>query len=164
MATGQALQEAGGGGREQRADRLRLRKGGMMAIGFGQSLNGRDDAAAPVASIGTGPGDAPLQLSCQHFADGHTMIALRGDLDLATVDRMVRYVSDVIDRHHGPVSADLAGVTFCDACGLGALVRVAAYAERAGLRLEMIRPSRALLKIMRLTGVDRLLLAPAQAS
>jgi hypothetical protein len=51
----------------------------------------------------------------------------------------------------------------CDACGLGALIRIAAYAERTGRRLELLRPSRALTRIMRITGVDQLLLAPAQA-
>jgi anti-sigma B factor antagonist len=134
-----------------------------MAIGSGPSLSNRDEAAATMAMIGADRKDVPMQLSCQLSADGHAVIAMRGDLDLATVDRVVVYVSDVIDRHDGPVSADLGGVAFCDACGLGALIRIAAYADQAGRQLEMIRPSRALVKIMRITGVDQLLLAPAQA-
>jgi anti-anti-sigma factor len=134
-----------------------------MAIGSGQSLSSRADAATTMAMIGADRRDVPIQLSCQFSADGHAVIAVRGDLDLATADRVVGYVSDVINRHDGPVSADLGGVAFCDACGLGALVRIAAHADRAGRRLVMIRPSRALVKIMRITGVDHLLLAPAQA-
>jgi anti-sigma B factor antagonist len=162
-ATGRARQEAGSGGREQPAGGLGLREGGVMAIGYGQSLTGRDEAAAAMTAIGAGRYEVPIQLSCRLSADGHAVIAMRGDLDLATVDRVVSYVSDIIDRHDGPVSADLGGVAFCDACGLGALVRIAAYAERAGRRLEMIRPSRALVRIMRITGVDQVLLTPAQA-
>ena len=134
-----------------------------MAIGSGPSLSNRDEVAATMAMIGADRKDVPMQLSCQLSADGHAVIAMRGDLDLATVDRVVGYVTDVIDRHDGPVSADLGGVAFCDACGLGALIRIAAYADQAGRQLEMIRPSRALVKIMRITGVDQLLLAPAQA-
>lgn len=134
-----------------------------MAIGCGQAPTSHDEAAIGIAAIDAGRHDVPIQLSCQLSADGHAVIAMRGDLDLATVDRVVRYVSDVIDRHDGPVSADLRGVAFCDACGLGALIRIAAYAERAGRRLELLRPSRALTRIMRITGVDELLLAPAQA-
>jgi anti-anti-sigma factor len=133
-----------------------------MAIGSGQSLNGHDETAVRIAAINPDGHDVPFQLSCQFSADRHVMISMRGDLDLATVDRVVRYVSDVIDRHDGPVSADLAGVAFCDACGLGALIRIAAYAERAGRRLEMISPSPALTRVMRITGVDHLLLAPTQ--
>jgi anti-sigma B factor antagonist len=134
-----------------------------MAFGSGQSLSSRDQAAATMAMIGADRNDVPIQLSCQLSADGHAVIAVRGDLDLATADRVVGYVSDVIDRHNGPVRADLGGVAFCDACGLGALVRIAAHADRTGRRLEMIRPSRAIVRIMRITGVDQLLLAPAQA-
>jgi anti-anti-sigma factor len=79
------------------------------------------------------------------------------------VDRVVRYVSDVIDRQDRLVSVDLHGVAFCDACGLGALIRIAAHAERAGRRLELIRPSSALTRIMRITGVDHLLVTHAPA-
>jgi anti-anti-sigma factor len=134
-----------------------------MAIGFGQALTGDGETRARSAATGAVGEAAPIQMSCRLAADGRAVVALRGELDLATVDRVVRYVSDVIDRHNGPVSADLHGVAFCDACGLGALIRVAAYAERTGRRLELLRPSRALTRIMRITGVDQLLLAPAQA-
>lgn len=134
-----------------------------MAIGFGQALAGDGETRARRAAADAASAAAPIQMSCRLFADGRAVIVVRGELDLATVDSVVRYVSDVIDRHDGPVSADLHGVTFCDACGLGALIRIAAYAERAGRRLELLRPSRALIRIMRITGVDQVLLAPAQA-
>jgi anti-sigma B factor antagonist len=135
-----------------------------MAIGFGQAPTGDGETRVRRTAIDAVGTAAPIQMSCRLCADGRAVIALRGELDLATVDCVVRYVSDVIDRHDGPVSADLHGVAFCDACGLGALIRIAAYAERAGRRLELLRPSRALTRIMRITGVDQLLLAPAQAS
>jgi anti-anti-sigma factor len=50
---------------------------------------------------------------------------------------------------------DLSGVTFCDASGLGALARLARYARAAGrqLRLTSARPS--VMKIIRITGLDR---------
>jgi anti-sigma B factor antagonist len=129
-----------------------------MGIGYGQALTSAE-AAVWTSAIGTGLTER-IQLSCRITADGRAVIGLRGELDLATVDQMVRYVTDVIDRHNGPVTADLSGLAFCDACGLGALVRVAAHAERADRRLTLIRPSRALTKIMRITGVDHLLLTP----
>ena len=42
------------------------------------------------------------------------------------------HVTDVIDRHRGPVTVNLAALNFCDARGLAALVRMAGYAERKG--------------------------------
>ena len=103
-----------------------------------------------------------MQLSCQ-VSESHAEIALRGELDLASADLVVDYVSDIIDRYDGPVVADLHEVAFCDACGLGALVRIVGYAERAGRPLELARPSRSVSKIMRITGVEDHLLAPSRA-
>jgi anti-sigma B factor antagonist len=125
-----------------------------MAIGRGQPATGHG-ATAPL--------DALVQLSSQIGADGLAVVTIRGDLDLATAEPVVRYVKKIIDRHDGPVSADLSGVAFCDACGLGALIRIAAYAEQAGRRLVLARPSRAVARIMRLTHVDSWLLEPALA-
>jgi hypothetical protein len=89
-----------------------------MAIGFGQALTGDGETRARRAATDAVGAAATIQLSCRLSTDGRAVIVLRGELDLATVDRVVRYVSDVIDRHDGPVSADLHGVAFCDACGL----------------------------------------------
>jgi len=50
---------------------------------------------------------------------------------------------------------DLAGLTFCDASGLGALARVARYAREAGRQLSLVSARPPLLKIMRITGLDR---------
>jgi anti-anti-sigma factor len=112
-----------------------------------------------------GPGrndpDGLIRLTHVILPDGVALIAVSGDLDLATADRTVRYVTDVIDQHDGPVSVDLSSLAFCDACGLGALIRIAAYAQRIGRWVELARPSEALIRIMRLTGVDSRLLVPA---
>ena len=126
-----------------------------MAIGCDPVLTSHGVAVADAA--------VPMQLSCQISASGHAEVAMRGELDLATADRVVGYVSDVIDRHHGPVVADLHDIAFCDACGLGALVRIVSYAERAACPLELVRPSHAVSKIMRITGVDHRLLTPSRA-
>jgi anti-anti-sigma factor len=73
------------------------------------------------------------------------------------------YVTDAIDRHRGPVTANLAALAFCDARGLAALVRMAGYAEQKGCPFRLASPSRSLVKIMRITGLDRRFLA-SQAS
>jgi anti-sigma B factor antagonist len=114
-------------------------------------LPGRDDP------------DGLIRLNHVILPDGAVVIAISGDLDLATADRTVRYVSEIIDQHEGPISADLSSLRFCDACGLGALIRVATYAERQGRWVELAQPSEALVRIMRLTGVDARLLVPAPA-
>jgi anti-anti-sigma factor len=135
-----------------------------MAIGRSQALTGQDKAAVTIAAPDAGHPEVSIQLTCQTSADGHALICLRGDLDIATVERVVQYVIEVIDRHDGPVTVDLRGVEFCDACGLGALIRIAARAERGDRGFELINPSWALTRIMRITGIERQLLGPAAAA
>jgi anti-sigma B factor antagonist len=100
-----------------------------------------------------------LELACATDEDGNQIISVTGELDIATADQAYAYISDVIDAWLGeppaPVSVDLSGLTFCDASGLSALARIARHARQAGrqLRLTAARPS--LLKIMRITGLDR---------
>jgi anti-anti-sigma factor len=119
-------------------------------------------AAEAFANAAVRPDDL-IQLSSQVSADGLVTVAIRGDLDVATVDRTVRYVTDVIDSCSGPLSADLSELAFCDACGLGALIKINTYAGQMGRKLELISPSQAVIKIMRLTGVDDWLLQPTLA-
>ena len=96
-----------------------------------------------------------LELSCATDGDGNQIISVTGELDIATAEQAYAYISDVIDAWPTPVSVDLSGLTFCDASGLGALARLARHARQAGrqLRLTAARPS--LLKIMRITGLDK---------
>jgi len=54
-----------------------------------------------------------------------------------------------------PVSVDLSGLTFCDASGLGVLAKIARHARQAGRQLMLTSARPSLLKIMRITGLDR---------
>jgi anti-sigma B factor antagonist len=99
-----------------------------------------------------------LELSSRTDGDGSQIVSMTGELDIATAEQAYTYLSDVLDAWQtGPVplSVDLSGLTFCDASGLGVLARIARHARQAGrqLTLTAVRPS--LLKIMRITGLDR---------
>jgi anti-anti-sigma factor len=77
------------------------------------------------------------------------------------------YVRKIIDRHRRPVIADLTTLSFCDVRDLAALVRMAGYAEQMGCTFRLASPSLSLVKIMRITGLDRRFLAfqvPEQAA
>jgi anti-sigma B factor antagonist len=95
-----------------------------------------------------------LELACQVAPDGSATVRVRGELDIATADQAYTYLRDVVDNQDGPVLINLSGLTFCDAAGLGVLARVAGHARRSGrsIRLTAARP--ALLRIMRITGMD----------
>ncbi len=95
-----------------------------------------------------------LEMSYQVTDDGKAMVQVRGELDIATADQAYAYLRDVVDHGDGPVIMDLAELTFCDAAGLGVLARVARHARRAGRSLKLSAPRPALLRIMRITGMD----------
>jgi anti-anti-sigma factor len=96
-----------------------------------------------------------LELTCRTGANGYQIVSVTGELDIATAEQAYSYISEVIDGRPAPVTVDLSGLTFCDASGLGALARIARHARQAGrqLMLTSVRPS--LMKIMRITGLDR---------
>jgi anti-sigma B factor antagonist len=96
-----------------------------------------------------------LELSCRTEDDGSQVISVTGELDIATADQAYVYITDVIDCWPEPVSVDLAGLTFCDASGLGALARVARHARQMGRPLQLTSARPSLVKIMRITGLDR---------
>ena len=64
------------------------------------------------------------------------VVQVRGELDLALAD-------------------SLAGVSFCDACGLSPLVRIANHADRIGCRYGLIAPQPPVVKVLRITGLDQ---------
>jgi len=117
--------------------------------------DGGSDVAVITADRAAGLEPAQLELTCRTDADGYQVVTVTGELDIATAEQAYTYISGVIDDRAAPVSVDVGGVTFCDASGLGVLARIARHARQAGrqLRLTSARPS--LLKIMRITGLDR---------
>ena len=119
------------------------------------------------ATMFTRMADAPvgeqLALSQRVLPTGEAVAGIGGELDFATAEMAVRYVCRVIDSHHGPVIVDLTALGFCDAQGLSALVRMAGYAERAGRPFRLVSPGPSVVKIMRITGLDRRFLVPPAA-
>jgi anti-anti-sigma factor len=75
---------------------------------------------------------------------------------------VVRYVTEVIDGHHGPVIVDLAALRFCDARGLSALLRIALYAEQSEHKFRVASPSPSLVKLLRITALDGKLLGTTE--
>jgi anti-sigma B factor antagonist len=129
---------------------------------------GKAGAVAEVtgAAHGDQQGAVALELSHRISLAGEATVDLGGELDIVSAEVAVSYVRDVIDRHRGPVIVDLTALAFCDAQGLSALVRMAGYAEQMGCTFRLASPSLALVKIMRITGLDRRFLAfqvPEQA-
>jgi anti-anti-sigma factor len=100
---------------------------------------------------------APLELSHRIEPTGQAVACIGGELDVATADTAVRYVTRVIDHHRGPLIVDLASLHFCDARGMSALLRMASYAERAGHAFSLVSPSPMLVRLLRIASPDPVL-------
>jgi len=121
------------------------------ATGGAAGLRGEAAAAQPgeLLSLSSGRGPAGV------------VVTFSGELDLASAELAFGFVREVIDRHHALVVLDLASLTFCDARGLGTLVRLNRYAGQAGCALRLRSPRPWLVEIMRLTNLDRELIVQA---
>lgn len=87
--------------------------------------------------------------------EGGVRLALHGELELATVDRLHQHVRRELaaDRPPRRLVVDLAEVTFCDSTGLGALIEARAAAADRGVCFLAINPSGMTRKIMEVTGL-----------
>ena len=83
------------------------------------------------------------------------LVAVRGELDLATADNVATRGYAAIGDQARVLLLDLAGVSFCDAGGLSALVRIANRADATGCPYGLIAPRPQLMKVLRITGLDQ---------
>ena len=142
-------------------DRARGARGLLDRVRGAAGKDGGSDVAVMTAERILGlPRMEPrqLELSSRTDGDGNQIVSMTGELDIATAEQAYTYLSDVLDAWETgpvPVSVDLSGLTFCDASGLGVLARIARHARQAGRQLTLTAARPSLLKIMRITGLDR---------
>jgi anti-sigma B factor antagonist len=94
-----------------------------------------------------------LSVSVQR-ATGEAVVALAGEIDMSTVQRLSKTVSDLLANDPPPrVVLDLADVTFCDSQGLGTLVVLSRKATMAQSCLVLVNVGEFLLRVLDITGL-----------
>jgi anti-sigma B factor antagonist len=88
-------------------------------------------------------------------ADGVTVVAPRGDLDMATVDEVRRTLASLIDRGQSRLLVDLGGVGYIDSSGMGALVAAMKQARAAGGDVRLCALQDDVRSIFELTRLSR---------
>jgi anti-sigma B factor antagonist len=104
--------------------------------------------------MGEGPWRAaPLEVE-EHQAHGVTVLAARGELDLATAPRLTALLDATRSNGTRRVLVDLSGVEFCDSTGLRALIGAAVEVRAAGGRLAITAgpDDGAVARLLRVTG------------
>jgi anti-sigma B factor antagonist len=87
--------------------------------------------------------------------DGIQILPVRGELDLATADRLAARGCAAVAREVWLLLLDLSGLWFCDARGASALVRIANHADSLGCRFGLIAPQPLVAKLLRITRLDQ---------
>lgn len=81
------------------------------------------------------------------------IVQLRGELDVASAELLTAVLDSCLGRR--AVYLDLAGLTFLDCAGLGAILAAAEQQRRCGGRLALLQPSVRIRKLLQLTRADR---------
>jgi anti-sigma B factor antagonist len=107
-----------------------------------------DRAAAEVTSP---------QVSTRSLGDDAVEIAVRGDLDIETGGLLQEALESCFeDDAIRTLSLDLGDATFIDSAGLRVLLRARRAALMTGRGLVLASPSRAVVRLLEVTGIDRL--------
>jgi len=87
--------------------------------------------------------------------DGRTVVAIGGELDLATAPDLERVLLERIDAGEGVV-LDLRGLQFMDSSGLRVLIAAHARASDGKTRFAVVRPAAnsEVARILEIAGVE----------
>ncbi|MGZ4231636.1 MAG: STAS domain-containing protein [Solirubrobacteraceae bacterium] len=89
--------------------------------------------------------------------DAGTVIAVRGDMDVASIEALDAALEQALAGAPPRVTVDLRGVGFVDSSGLRFLLRANARSRNEGWALEIYRPGETAIKALAVTGVLELL-------
>ncbi|AIR96120.1 STAS domain-containing protein [Streptomyces glaucescens] len=98
-----------------------------------------------------------LHIDVPHTDGTRAVIALSGEFDIASAPAVRARALDLIANGHPDLVADLAGVTFCDSSGLGALVGIWRCAKDADGSLTLAAIPDRLGRLLSVTGMDTFL-------
>lgn len=90
-------------------------------------------------------------------AAGSVVVRLQGELDMATAPLLSRALDTALDARPNILALDLRDLTFVDSTGIRVLITACRRAGGQGSSFVLRDPRRPVLKALRLTGVDRLM-------
>ena len=85
------------------------------------------------------------------------VITLPAEIDITNADQVREDLLSVLNQGAVLLIADMSETTFCDSAGVGALARTFRRAEASQSELRLVVSTRAVERVLTLTGVDRLL-------
>jgi len=113
------------------------------------------------AKVSSAAGPRLLRIDTSRPAPATVRVAVAGEVDLATATALRDSVLRTLHEQDPVVlEIDLAGVTFLDCAGIGALVAARNTAVQIGCRLRVTHPRPIVRLVLDLTGLLDVLTAP----
>src|SRR5438067_12462689 len=78
------------------------------------------------------------------------------DIDTSTATELKPKLLTELQRHGPSLVLDLEAVQFIDSTGLGMLVSVLKEARKAGGTVRLINPTREVMRLLQITGLERI--------
>jgi anti-sigma B factor antagonist len=94
----------------------------------------------------------------KEFEDGQVaVVTLPAEIDVTNSDEVRERLLAAASQGASVLVADLSQTTFCDSTGITALVRAFRRANENGTKFRLVTTSPAVLRVLEITGVDRLI-------
>lgn len=94
-----------------------------------------------------------LDVTTESTDPQRTVLRVVGSIDIASRDRLTAAAAQAVSDAIPELVLDVAGVTFMDSTGIGALINLAGDLNDAGGRLVLRRPSHAVRRILEVAGL-----------
>jgi len=98
-----------------------------------------------------------MEITVDELSAGRAALRVEGRLDLVTARELRSAINEVVAHGSAHVVIDLAGVTFVDSSGLGALVAGLKSTRQAGGELRIAAPAEQVQMVLELTKLVRVL-------
>jgi anti-sigma B factor antagonist len=96
--------------------------------------------------------------------DKHAVCVLKGELDLATVDRFRRAAIDTMNENGPALTLDVSGVTFMDCSSLSMIIALHREARVRGGHVTLAGTSPSVLRLLHLSKLDTVIATSEAAS
>jgi len=97
--------------------------------------------------------------------DGYELLAVEGELDIATAPRMIAALNEAFAQLDVPLVVDLSSVAFMDSTGLALLMNAYRRVQRRGQGFAIVCPAGPISRVFEIADmVDSLHVCPDRAS
>lgn len=91
-------------------------------------------------------------------SEHETVVALVGEIDLATADAVNQAIAQAMEGRPARLAVDVSGVSFLDSTGIRCFVIAARKGSEMGCKVVVRNPTAAILRVFEICGVDEFLL------